>query len=360
MPATTVSRTYSSVIALTLDKVHDELVDNIVTNNKLLYFYRKSGNWKSSGSSLGDRLRIPLMYEHAPADAYSGFGQIDTTPADGITDAFFDWRQCASTIVLSGLDEAMNLGPEGVISIVKARTEQAVAGLETFFNKGMLQGLGQVSASTANLASPYVSPVNGATFIDPLGLLVKADPTTSTTIGGVNQSTNTWWANQYQDSAATTYAGFLTELRNMYNRCSKGGGGAKGQPDFFVTDQNTYELYESALAAQHRNPDYKLGDIPFVNIAFYGKPVVWDEHVPDIKNGDLTVGSTTDVGTWYALNSNFLGMTYHVDHNFTIGKFIEPVNQDAKVAKVLWYGAHWTSQRRKQGVLFGISTSIAA
>lgn len=359
MGATSVTRSYTSVIALTLDKVREAVEDQITKNNKYLFFIRRSGNWQGV-ASLGDRLRVPLMYELAPADSYSGFGQIDTTPADGITDAFFDWRQAAATISLSGLDEAMNSGPEGVVSILKARTKQAVLGLEDFFSKGILQGQGSVSASTTNLATAYVSPINGSTFIDPLGLIVKADPTSSTSIGAINQSTNTWWQNKYQDSGASTFAGFLIELRNIFNQASKGGGGAKGQPDFNLCDQNTYELYESALAAAHRNPDYKLGDIPFETVAFKGRPVVWDENVPDIKNGDLTVGSTTDAGTWYTLNSNFLGVTFHNDHNFTIGEFIKPENQDARTAKVLWYGTHWTSQRRKQGVLFGISTSIAA
>ena len=40
-------------------------------------------------------------------------------------------------------------------------------------------------------------------------------------------------------------------------------------------------------------------------------------------------------------------------HNFSVGDFVNPENQDAKTALVLWYGVHWVSNRRKQGVLFG-------
>jgi len=356
MGATTLSRTYSSVIALTLDKARPILEDQITKNNALFYFIKRSGNWKGA-NGLGDRLRVPLMYELSPADSYSGFGAIDTTPTDGITDAFFDWRQAASTISLSGMDEAQNRGTEGFLSIVKARTKQAVYGLEDFFSKALLQG--QAKNDSSSIATAYTSGVNGSTFIDPLGLIIKYDPTSSTTIGNVNQSTNSWWRNQTADSSATTYAGFLKELRNMYNLCSKGGGGSKGRPNLVLMNQSTHELYESALAATHRNPDYGKGDIPFETVRFKGSDAIWDENVVDAKNGDLDPDGS-DEGTAYFCNTNFMGVTFDSQHNFHIGEFVKPVGQDARTAKVLWYGAHWTSQRRKLGVLGGITTSIAS
>ena len=99
--------------------------------------------------------------------------------------------------------------------------------------------------------------------------------------------------------------------------------------------------------------------MPFENVNFKGKPVVWDEFVPDAKNDDITPAGS-DSGTWYALNSNYMGVSYDSQHNFTAGDFVNPENQDAKTALVLWYGVHWVSNRRKLGVLAGITTTTAS
>jgi hypothetical protein len=118
-------------------------------------------------------------------------------------------------------------------------------------------------------------------------------------------------------------------------------------------------LYEAALAAAHRNPSYTTADIPFENVSFKGKPVVWDEYVPDAKNDDVTP-TGSDAGTWYMLNTNYMGVSFDKSNNFTVGDFVKPENQDAKTALVLWYGTHWASNRRKLGVLAGITTTIAS
>lgn len=351
MGATSTTRSYTSIVASVLDKVRSKVEDNITSTCKLLYFYRKSGNWKTVNSG-GDKYRVSLMYELAAADSYSSFGQIDVTPTDGITSAFFDWRQAATAISISGLEEFKNRGSERVFDLLKERTTQSVLGLEEFFNKGFLQGNGAAAIATAK-----TSTVNGSVFIDPLPLLVEYSPSTS--VGGISPSTETWWKNVSTDDSSTTFAGFLKALRKLNNDCSKGGGGASGAPDFHLCDQSTFELYESALASLHQNTSYVNADIPFQNVLFKGKPVVWDDMVVDAKNNDLTPAGS-DSGTWYALNSTYMGVSIDREHNFSVGDFVQPENQDAKTAIVLWYGCHYITNRRKCGVLAGITTTTAS
>lgn len=355
MAATSVTRSYTALVASVLDKVRDQVEDQISTGNKLLYFYRKSGNWKGVSSG-GDRYRVSLMYELGAADSYSGYGQIPTTPADGITSAFFDWRQAAVPVSISGKEEFQNRGSERIFDLLKEKTTQAILGLEDFFGKALLRGQGAVDSSS--LTSARTSPINGSVFVDPLPLLVEYNPTS--TVGGISPSTEPWWVNNYKDDSSSSYATFLKTLRNMHNNCSKGGGAAKGSPDFHLCDQDTYELYTAALSGYHQNPSYKVADIPFENVTFLGKPVVWDEFVPDVKNGDLTIGSSTDCGTWYMLNSNYMGVAFDKQHNFSVGDFVSPENQDAKTALILWYGCHWITNRRKLGVIGGITTSTSS
>ncbi|RPJ24834.1 MAG: hypothetical protein EHM35_16035, partial [Planctomycetaceae bacterium] len=123
MGATSVTRSYTALVASVLDKVRSQVEDQITSGNKLLYFYKKSGNWKSVGSG-GDRYRVSLMYELGAADSYSAYGQIPTTPADGITSAFFDWRQAAVPISISGKEEFQNRGSERIFDLLKEKTTQ--------------------------------------------------------------------------------------------------------------------------------------------------------------------------------------------------------------------------------------------
>jgi len=340
---------YDAVLSTTLFNYRRTLEDAISTANAFLFFLmkRSRGGYKTI-TDIGDRMMMPLMYELGVADSYSGYDVLSVTPADGITSAFYNWVQAAVPISISGLEEKKNRGEAKIISLLESKTKQAELGLQEFFNKRLLQGAGGSTITTA-----YTSGVTGAGFVDPLPLQVKFDPTTATTIGNIPQNSNTWWRNQTSDATATSsFVQFLKKLRNLRNNCSKGPG---GPPDLHLVTQGTEELYEAALAAAHRNPSYQVADIPFDNVAFYGKPVTWDEFMPDFGNGTVTQTK----GSWCMLNTKFWGIRVDEETNFAPTPFIKPENQDAKTSHILWLGAVGLSNRRKQGILGKIDETIS-
>ena len=352
----TETRNWDALVSTTLTNARAALTDEISKTNALLFTLMKkqSGGYVGE-SSLGDRLGLPLMYELGQADVYSGYDQLDVTPMDGITTAFFDWRQVAVPIAISRIEERKNSGEAKLIDLLKSKTKQALLGIQDLMGKMLMQGNGPNSAT--DITTAYTSTTNGAYGIDPLPLLVKYDPTSSTVVGNINQSTYPWWRNQYTASIATTYAGFLTEMRHLYNNCSKGPGGG---PNLTVADQNVYELYEAALAASHRNPSYQKADIPFDNVLFKGKPMVWDENVPDVANGTIASIPVAASGTLYMLNTQFWQIRYDKETNWINTPFQRPENQDAKVSHIMWYGAAGISNRRKHGVMGSIGTAITS
>lgn len=354
MGATSLTLNYDAVLSTTLFNYRRTLEDAISTANAFLFYVMKKvpGGYKKV-TDLGDRMAMPLMYELGNADAYSGYDVLNVQPADGITMAFYQWRQAAVPISISGLEEKKNRGEAKIIDLLESKTKQAQLGLQQFFNQRLLYGAGGSTITTA-----YTSTINGASFVDPLPLLVAFDPTASATIGSIDQSLNSWWQNKLYNAGAgatafTTFAGMLKGLRHLRNDCSKGPG---GPPDLHVATQGTVELYEAALAAAHRNPSYQTADIPFDNVAFYGKPAVWDEFVPDVYSGTVTQTK----GTWWMLNTQFWGIRVDKETNFAPTGFIKPENQDAKTAHILWLGAVGTSNRRKQGVMGRIDETIAS
>jgi hypothetical protein len=339
---------YDAILSTTLFNYRRTIEDQIGTSNAFFYYLKKGDGWKTI-TNIGDRAQIALMYELGTADAYSGYDVLDTSPMDGLTSAFYDWRQASVPIAISGLEELKNASEAKLIDLLKAKTKQALMGLQEFFAKGLLQG----SRGTA-ITTPYVSPNNGASFIDALPFLVHTSGTG--TVGNINASTHTWWKNQFSSSSASTFAGFLKEIDHLYHNCSKGPG---GPPNVFLCDQNVFEMYTAALREFYRNNSLRSAALPFDNILVKGnKPLIWDEFVPNAAAGSVTL--STSQGTLYMLNTQFFEVQVQGSRNFASTPFVKPENQDAKVAHILWLGAALCSNRRKQGVMHSIDTTIAA
>lgn len=351
MPPSSLTLDYDAVLSTTLFNYRRRLEDNISKTNALLFMLMRAreGGYRTL-DAIGDRMQVPLMYELGTADSYSGYDVLDVTPMDGITSAFWDWRQASVPIAISGLEEKKNASEARIIALLESKVTQADMGIREFFNKRMLVGAGGSAITSA-----YTSAANGSVFLDPMPLLVKLDPTTSTVVGNINQSTHSWWRNQFKDGGATSFKLFLKELRALRLRCGRGPG---GHPDLHICDENVYTLYEVALAEAHRNPSYQSADIPFDNILFYRAPVTYDELVPNVKGGSETVSTTQ--GTWFMLNSQFFQVQVHAGTNFATTPFTKPENQDAKVAHILWLGGVGMSNRRKHGVFATIDTTITS
>ena len=344
MALASASYTYSTIAALALDKLSDKIADAISTSNAAFYFYKKKGNWEGVKSG-GRQLRKSVLYQLQTVRPLGSFGVVNVNPVDSHTSVYFDWVQAAVPVTFSDMEEFQTSGSESIETIVKAKFQQAKASLDDFFTRALLRG--QADIDTTSLTTAITSPLDGSTFIDPFTKLVAFDPTAALTVGGVDQSTNSWWQNQLYDSAASTLAAFLAELRTLHVRTQRGGGGKFRSPDFHIVDERTYNVYERALALTHRNPSYDKADIPFENVAFKGTPVIPDQLVPDVKNGSTTI---TD-GSWFMLNSEFMGFAYDNSKSFKLGANVRPNNQLVTSALMPVRGTHWTNNRRKLGVM---------
>lgn len=350
MASTSQTVTYATVAALALDKLSPKIVDNVSTGNAAFYFYKKKGNWEGVSSG-GRQLRKSVLWQLQTVRPLGSYGTVNVNPTDSHTSVFYDWVQAAVPVSFSDLEEFETSGSESIETIVKAKFQQATASLDDFFSRALLRGQGEID--TSSFTTALTSATDASVFIDPIPKLVDYAPTGARTIGGVAQATNSWWQNQMINSAATTLTNFLAELRRLHVLCQRGGGGKFKAPDFHLTDERTYSAYERALSMLHRNPDYNKADIPFENVLFKGAPVIPDELMVDVDNGSTTL---TD-GTWYMLNSEFMGFTYDKGKSFKLGPNVRPMNQLVTSALLPVRGAHWTNNRRKLGVMGDIAFS---
>lgn len=341
-----VTKNFDALISTSLENYNKTLFDAISTSNAFFYELKKAGAWVGEGGSL--LIVRDLMYELGSFDAYDGYDELRDDPMDGITQAHFQWRQGAVPITYSEKERKMN--KHRILNLIEAKLTQAEMGFTEGFNQALLQGA--ISQGGAALTTPFTSPYNGASFIDPLPLLIHNSPSSSVTIGNIDQNAYSWWRNQHVESAASTYDALLLEFDELYDLCSRGPG---GEPNLILMDEGSKRLLNFAYYQRYRETLKRDGNYPFDNLLFRKARIIWDQYVPDVYTG---VASTATYGTAYFMNTKFFNVTYESETNFTRTEFQRPPKGDSRLAYILWMGQVTMNNRRKQGVLDKIARTL--
>ena len=109
--------------------------------------------------------------------------------------------------------------------------------------------------------------------------------------------------------------------------------------------QTVHEALEALIAPRVRYEQNPSGgaDAGIDTLKFRGAEVVFDDYAPS--------------GTMYMLNSAHIMLFVHGKANFAMSDegFQKPIDQDALVANILFQGNLAVNNRRKLGVLSGIS-----
>jgi hypothetical protein len=357
---------YDALLTTTLMAYRKTLVDNIFKDSAFLAKLRMSDAVKKQNG--GERVAMPLMYgTNSTVKTHSGYDVIDTTPQDGLTTAFYEWAEVAGTISISRKEERQNSGEGRLINLLESKIKQAEMSMREKLNTDLIKG----TISSATFVPDQAT--GGSYGLLPLGYFLRkanaTDPGVGGNVGNISAATNSWWRHQTAvlDSASkdtgnafalnvSTYAGLKVGLHRMYNYCSRGSGGS---PNLVVCDQVTYETYNNALDQQVRYNDTKMADMGFETIKLRGATMIWDEQVPGLDTG-VADGAATFTGTAFFLNTNFLNLIIDSETDIVTTPFVEPENQTAKTAKVLFMGQMAASNLRKLGVCYAISQAIVA
>jgi hypothetical protein len=356
---------YDALLSTTLDAYVSggTMFDNIFKDSAFLAWLRLTDAVQTQNG--GERIRAPLMYDdNSTVKSYSGYDTLDTTPQDGVTTAFYEWRELGGTISISRKEERQNSGEAAIISLLQSKIKQAEMTMRQVLNTQLIQG---------TVSSATFVPGNSAKDLNPLGYFLRklnaTDPTAGGNVGNLAAATYSWWRHHTAvlDSGSkdtgndfalsvSTYKGLNVALKRMYNFCSRGTGGA---PNGVVMDQTTFETYENALDDKVRYLNTKMADMGFDTIKLRGATCLWDELVPSIDTGEVA-GAATFTGSAFFLNSNFYKLIIDSETDIVTTPFVEPENQTAKTAKILFMGNAVVSNLRKLGVVYAASQSITS
>jgi hypothetical protein len=307
---------FDTILATTLNNHMPKLVDNVFSARPLVFFLKEAGQIRPVGG--GAKIVVPLIHGmNSTAGSYAGYDTIATTAQTGISASEWNWKQFAATISINGLEEAQNSSVEQVIDLLEAKimqTEETILEKldEDFFQDG-----------TGNSGKDF----NG------LAKLITAHPN-DVTIGGINPTTNAYWAS-YRRAAAgpLTIAGMTTD----FNTVTVGND----KPNVILTTQALFEKYEALLQPAQRFTDSSTADAGFQNLTFKGVPITYDTYCQS--------------GTMYFVNTKYLRLVGHKDNWFKATPFVRPENQDARYAQILLYGELTVSNRKRQGSVTGLT-----
>lgn len=320
--------TFTEMVTTTYRNHSKELTNNVSANNALLRRMRDKGmiKTKPGGYSIVQELDYGT---NATYQRYSGYDILNVNASDVITAAEYAWAQVAIHVTASGRELRMNSGPQAMIDLVKSRITNANRSAANQFSIDLYS-----SGSLTNQ-------------IGGLGAIITTDGTG--TVGGINSSTYSWWANQFQEIAGTNAYTGTTELptnivsgmNKLWVKCVRG----RDKPDLIVLTQDFYIGYEGSLQNFQRYADSKSAAAGFESLKFKTADVIFDDN--------SNFSTTGEIG--YFLNTDYLFLVEHPEARWTQDDDKIPVNQDAVIVPIYWMGQLVCSNRARQGRLLDAS-----
>jgi hypothetical protein len=309
----------TSLLATTFSNMSPNLADNVYKAiPALAWLAVKKRVTADGGASI---LRSVIYAKNNTFAFYASDDSIDLLIQDELTTAQWQWKQAATSVSVTGRIELQNMGKSQVMDIVKAKTQSALLAVKDGINKGLW-------------TSGLTNESQVGTVITPLATLVN----NTGTVGDINGGTSTWWQSVIQASGSFAARG-LSDMRSVWNQINVNN--PQGPADLILSDRPSYEAYESVLVPAVRISDTRLGDLGFSNLKY--KEATW------------TFDTNAISGYIFLLNSGSLELVQHKERMFTLSEFVKPSNQDVRTAQVFWMGELTTDNRRKHGLLTGVT-----
>ena len=310
----------TEALVTTLRGYSGKLADNIITNNALTYALKEKGRIKTQRG--GSNIEREIMYaENSLFQRYRGMQQLAMGEVEAFTVAQFDPVQAFVPIVISGRDMRINNGDKyKIVDLWEARITNAETSMSNMINNDALSS-GALDEQMGGLQ-----------------LIIADDPTTNTSVGGINQNTYSFWRNKVYDfssASVTASTKIKTGMNNLYLQCTFG----KEQPDIILADDTFYTYYESSLQEQQRFTDEKSAGAGFQTLRYKAAKVFY-ENAANMLDQHM-----------YFINSKHLELVAYQGANFDISAKKEPYNQDAMGMGILFMGNLVTDGRRFHGVL---------
>lgn len=303
-------------LSLALAERSPGYVDLVSNSNAILYMLKEKGGWKTyNGPEIRERL---LWAESGTYTRYSGLQYLNPKRKEIFSDAVYDPKQSAVSVVLAGNDLLDNSGDAQILDIMAQK----------------------ITAAENEIMDRVVEDIHSdGTETNQIGGLQTALPTVvnTGTYGGIDRSANAIWRTSEFD-IDTDFTGITqftsATAQEIYRTVVIQRSRNKRGPNCIAAAEEHFSAYSAALEAIQRiQNENSLGKLGFANLEFHGA----GKSIPVMLEGGIGTAMPSDVS--YMLDMEGLRMRYHPDRNFTeFGGMQTPVNQDAVVQHIGFYG----------------------
>lgn len=329
MTATSETKSWDAITTSTNESSMGKMRDNIIKNSPTLAY--ASSVDRILRVAGGTRIKADLMYgkNTTVQTTKNGYKILDTTPQEGITAAFFEWVETRGSLSISRMERRKNSGRTAMFDLITAKQDQLEMSMREKVNREIILGDGTTEG-------------DGTAHIDGYALALKDTPTTGS-YGGIDPSTETWWRQQYDNTAFSFAADGLSYLRTLYRKANRSD--ILSPVDLIVMDGELYDAFEAehVLHLQFSpsgKTNEKLFNLGIANFMYKKATVMEDEQL------DAAAGSKKFYGT----NTEFMKIVVDQESDFIMLPAQTPSNQLATVAPmvVMWNMA--CNNRRKHFV----------
>ena len=317
----TLTETIDNIYTTTWRSSKSSAADNIFDATPLFFWMRDKNKIRSLAG--GRFIDEPIQYaKYDSAEWLTKGGSVTLQDHEILSSARYVWTYLIGNVVRFLQDDQQNRSKHQIMRLVEAKLGNAKQNLVD-------------TLETALAASTTTSGIDG------LQLLVADDPTASSTIGGINQNTHSFWRNKASNLTGLSFAtNGVSKMQTLLNNTRNNLG--QKTPDIIVSGQTPYEYYKDTLLGYYRFSDKKLVDAGFQATAYEGIPMTW----------------TPAIGTrMYFLNTEYLWLYKDPGYFMDMTNWKEPADQPGtRAAQIVSALSLVTNRRRAQGVIYNIDT----
>lgn len=315
----------NAINSVTRRFVSPEITDQVYNSVLLLYRLARANKKKVQG---GLHIEKVLNYRRMGVGGpYVGFDPLDTAPVDVWKNAAWAWKQYHVPVTFDGRSLLVNDSPEAIANLVEGYSEVA--------REEMQELLGNDLFSDVVTNDERIDGLQGA--VD--------NGTVAATYGGLGArtTTNDFWQPDTGALDTTTAVLTLDALQTVFQAAVDGAQ----HPTIIITTDANYNRLWGALQPQQRFPsqamgsDEQLAKAGFTNLLFNNVPVAVDPHC--------------NANHIYFLNENYIEWVVHPSRDIVMTDFIQPGNQDAMTAQLLFMGNLVISNIRRQGKMNAVA-----
>ena len=314
---------YTTLIVTTLNNQSLKVFNNVTTNVSLTRHLKLKGNIKVVSG--GRKFTHPLLYaKNSSFQSRTKLETIDLPVTDPLTDSEWEIRILDGSIVLPDLDIAMNSGSkEKLLDFANAKKLEAEVSMTELLSDQIWK------------ASP-----NGTSDFDSIPQIIAEDVTVTSSVGGINQSSESWWRNYSYDTAVS---GFNTsnEGMNVIDTSLNAATFGMMGPKIIVTTKAIFTLYMIGLSNNARYQTMGVGDAAFRELQYGTMPFVADDDCP--------------AGNLYGIDTDSVRLQVLAGGNFKKTEFQNAQNQLVSSALYYLYANLTCGSRRTNFVVDSIT-----